>query len=60
MNWKDLEGSVNGLISRYYICITLEGLNKITKNFGYGSRCLGRDLNPGPPEYEAGMINARP
>jgi hypothetical protein len=25
-----------------------------------GSRSLGRNLNPGPPEYEAGVLTTRP
>jgi hypothetical protein len=24
------------------------------------TRCLGRDFNPGPPEYEAGIVTTRP
>jgi hypothetical protein len=46
--------------SRYYPGICLEGLRQITKNLGQDSRPSGRDLNPGPPEYEAGMLTTRP
>jgi hypothetical protein len=38
---------------RYYPGICLEGSRKTTKNLSKASRSLGRDLNPGPPEYEA-------
>jgi hypothetical protein len=37
---------------RYYLSICLEGLIKTTKNLRPDSRSPGRDLNPGPPEYE--------
>jgi hypothetical protein len=30
------------------------------KHLGQGSLFLGLDLNPGFPEYEAGVVNARP
>jgi hypothetical protein len=29
------------------------------KNFSQDSRSLGRDLHPGPPEYETGMLTTR-
>jgi hypothetical protein len=45
---------------RYYPGICLEGLRKATKNFSQDSRSPGRDLNSGPPEYEAGMLTTRP
>jgi hypothetical protein len=35
--------------------IFLEGLRKTTKNLSHDSRSPGRDLNTGPPEYEAGL-----
>jgi hypothetical protein len=45
---------------RYYPGIRLGGLRKTTKNLSQGSRSPGRDLNPGPPEYEAGVLTTRP
>jgi hypothetical protein len=30
------------------------------KTFSQDSRAPGRDLNPAPPEYEAGMLTIRP
>jgi hypothetical protein len=38
----------------------LESPRKITKNLSQYSRSLGRHLNPGPPEYEAGVLTAGP
>jgi hypothetical protein len=35
------------------------GLKKTTKNFILDSRSPGRDLNPGPPEHEAGVTMTR-
>jgi hypothetical protein len=45
---------------RYYSGICLEGLRKTTKNLSQDSRSPGRDLDPGPPEYEAGVLTTRP
>jgi hypothetical protein len=57
MNWKGfLIGSVRGLISRYYPGIRLEGLRKTTRNLNQDSRSLGPRIEPGPPEYEAGVL----
>jgi hypothetical protein len=33
---------------------------KTTKNLSQDSRSLGRDLSPGPREYEAGVLSNRP
>jgi hypothetical protein len=41
---------------RYYPSIFREGLNKTTKNIIQDSRYLGQGLDPGPPEYEAGVL----
>jgi hypothetical protein len=30
------------------------------KNLSQDSRSLGRDFNPGPPKYVAGMLTTRP
>jgi hypothetical protein len=43
---------------KYYLGIGLEGLRKTTKNLSQHSRSPGRDLNPGPPEYE-GVLSTR-
>jgi hypothetical protein len=36
------------------------GLRKNTENVSQDSRSAGRDLNQGPPEYEAGMLTTQP
>jgi hypothetical protein len=36
-----------------------EVTEKTTKNLSQDSRFSGRDLNPGPPEYKAGMLTTR-
>jgi hypothetical protein len=38
----------------------LKRLKKIMKSISQGSRSPGRDLNPGPPEYEVGVLTTRP
>jgi hypothetical protein len=58
--WKDLVGSGRGLILRYYPGIHLEGLRKTTKNSIRMAGLRGRDLDPGPPEYEAGVLMTWP
>jgi hypothetical protein len=55
-----LIGSGRGLILRYYPDIRLEVPRKSTKNFSQGSWSSGRDSNPGPPEYEAGLLISQP
>jgi hypothetical protein len=42
----------------YGIC--LEGLRKTTKILSKDNRSPSRDLNTGPPEYEAGVSATRP
>jgi hypothetical protein len=53
MNWN-VDGSSRVLILRKYLGIRLEGLRK-TKKKPPISQSLGRDLNPEPCEYEAGL-----
>jgi hypothetical protein len=55
INWNGC-GSGRGLILRYYPGIVVESLRKITKNLSQDSRSPGRDLNPGPPEYESEVL----
>jgi hypothetical protein len=38
----------------------MEGLRKTTKNRSLDSLSSGRDLNPGPPEYEAEVLTSQP
>jgi hypothetical protein len=44
---------------RYYLGICVEGLRQTTEKLIQASRSPGRDLNPGCPEYEAGVLTAR-
>jgi hypothetical protein len=45
---------------RSYPGIYLEGLRKTMKTLSQDSQFPGRDLNPGPPEYEAGVLTTHP
>jgi hypothetical protein len=44
----------------YYTGIRPKELRKTMRNLGQDNRSSDRDFNPGPPNYEAGMIPARP
>jgi hypothetical protein len=44
---------------RYYPRTCLKELRKSLKTLSQDSRSPGRDLNPGPPEYEAGVLTTR-
>jgi hypothetical protein len=50
---KYVEGNGCGIILRYYSSTFLEGLRKTTKTLNCDSQSPGKDLKPGPPEYEA-------
>jgi hypothetical protein len=60
VNWKILEGRGRGIIWGYYSGIRPEELWKTTTNLSQNSLSPGRDFNPGPPEYEAGVLTTRP
>jgi hypothetical protein len=49
-------GSGRGLILRCNLGIRLEEPRKTTKTLSPESWFPGQDLNPGPPECEAGML----
>jgi hypothetical protein len=53
-----VEGSGSDQILRYYPGIILEALRKTTKTLSHDSSSLSLDLNPGPPEYETGVLTA--
>jgi hypothetical protein len=59
MNWKGWGRKRSWLNLSYYPSIFLEGLRKTTKNFSQDTRSPGRDLNPGPPEFEAGVLTTQ-
>jgi hypothetical protein len=48
--WPDL---------KCYPDIFLERLRKAIENLRQDSRSLGQCLNPGPPEYEAGVLTTK-
>jgi hypothetical protein len=50
--WKEAVAAYPG--------IRLEYLRETTVNLSQDSRSSGRDLNPGPPEYVAGVLTALP
>jgi hypothetical protein len=52
--WK--EAVVSSVISRYYAWIDWEKQRHLCQD----SWSLGRDLNPGPPEYKAGILTIQP
>jgi hypothetical protein len=39
---------------------SLEETEETMKNLSQDSWSQGRDLNPGPPKYEAGVLTTRP
>jgi hypothetical protein len=55
-----VEGSGRGIILMHCPGICLELLGKTTINLSQDSRSPGRYFNPGPPEYEAGLLTTRP
>jgi hypothetical protein len=54
-----VEGNGRGPVLRYYPSICLEELRKTTKTLSPDSLSPERDLNPGPPEHEAGVLTTR-
>jgi hypothetical protein len=60
MDWKGSGRKRTRHNLKYYPGIHLEGLRKTTEILTHDSRSPGRDLNPEPPEYEAGLLTTRP
>jgi hypothetical protein len=58
-NWKGLGRKQSLPDLRHYPGISLYRMRKTTKTSQY-TQCPGRDLNPGSPEYEAGMLTTLP
>jgi hypothetical protein len=56
MKWKGYQRKQLWPNFGYYLNICLEGLRKTTRNLSQDSRSPCQDLNPGPPEYEAGVL----
>jgi hypothetical protein len=59
-NWKESWRKRPWPNLRYCPGICLQGLRKTTRNLNQDSRSPQRDLNPGPLEYEAGVLISRP
>jgi hypothetical protein len=57
---KDLEVGGRGLSFKLLSSIRLEERKENTKILSQDNRSPGRDLNPVPPEYEAGVLTTRP
>jgi hypothetical protein len=49
-----------GLLFKVLAQYSPVGTEKNTKNLSQDSWCLDRDLNRGPPEYEAGVLTTPP
>jgi hypothetical protein len=60
MNGKGFGSKQSWPNLRYYARIRLERLRTTRKNTINTAGRQGRDLNPGPPEYEVGMLIALP
>jgi hypothetical protein len=60
MNWKGSGRKWSWPNLKYYPYNCLEGLRKTMKNLSQDSRSPGQDLNPGHPEYEAGVLTIQP
>jgi hypothetical protein len=60
MNWKEFRRQRSWPTLRYYPGIHLKGLTKTTRNLSQDSLSPVRDFNPGPPEYESGVLTTRP
>jgi hypothetical protein len=57
---KDVEGSGRGLIQGTTWHLPGGTEENHEKTFSHDSQSPGWDLNPGPPEYEAGVLTSRP
>jgi hypothetical protein len=56
INWKRFGRKGLWPNLRYYPCVYLEGLRETMKRLSQDSWSPGRDLNLGPPIYEAGVL----
>jgi hypothetical protein len=59
INWKGCGNKKLWYSLRYYPGIFLEWLRKTTNNFDQDSRSSDQVLNPGLPEYDAGVLCRR-
>jgi hypothetical protein len=56
-NWNGCRRRRSWPNLKHYLSLYLEGVRKTTKNLSQDNRSPGQDLNPGPSEYEAGVLN---
>jgi hypothetical protein len=59
MNWKGSERKQLWFVLWHYPGICLEGLRKIIKALSQDSLSADRDLNLGPPKYEAEVLTTQ-
>jgi hypothetical protein len=55
INWNGSGRKPSWPNLRYYFKICVEGVRKITNHLSQDSPSPGRNFNPGPPEYKAGV-----
>jgi hypothetical protein len=55
-----VKGSGRGLIKANIAEFAQRDSGKSQKFLGQDSRCVGRNLNSGPPEYDVGMLTTLP
>jgi hypothetical protein len=60
MKWKRFGRKRSWPNTKVLLRHHLESLRKTTKTLSHVSRSPGRNLNSGPPEYDAGMLTIRP
>jgi hypothetical protein len=60
MNWNKCRRKRSWPNFKVYPGICPERLGETTNNHSHDSRSVGRNLNPGPPEYKAGVLTTRP
>jgi hypothetical protein len=60
MNWKGFRRKRSWLNFMYYPGINIEELRNTTENLSQDSRFPCLDLNPVPPNCEAGVLTTRP
>jgi hypothetical protein len=54
MNWREWREAIVACFNKKIIC--LEELKKSTQNLSQDNHSQGRDLNPGPSDYEGGVL----
>jgi hypothetical protein len=60
MNWKGCGRKWLWSNVRHCPEICVVGLRTTTENLSHDSWSLGHELNPGPPEFKAGVLTTQP